>query len=376
MTDAIVVGGGLVGCAVAAEIAKRGLSVTVLEKGHPGNEASWASAGMLAPQTEADKADEFFDFCYSGLKIYRDYIDELRSLTGLDTCLRSEGALHIAFDETESKRLDDVYRWQIEAGLPLERLSATELTRLEAALSSEVCAGYRFPAEMQVDNRKLCEAVVTAAYRRGVKFVSSTATEIVTEQCAGRRRAVGVRADDQIYSAATIINAAGCWAGLLTVRGVELPRLIPIHGQMLALRTRPDQLCHTLHFGHNYLVPRLDGRIIIGSTTEQIGFEKRVTAEAIQMLLARAIKAVPALADAELVEVWSGLRPVTADRRPLLGQHPEVQGLIYATGHYRNGILLAPITAQLIADLVVDGREDRRLKAYNPARNMAASAGA
>lgn len=373
-TDVIVIGGGLIGCAVAAETAKRGLQVTVLEKGQPGNEASWASAGMLAPQTEADRASEFFDLCYSGLKVYKDYVDELRILTGLDACLRSEGAFQIAFDEAESKRLDDVYRWQIEAGLPVERLTATELLQMEAELSNEVYAGYYFPAEMQVDNRRLCEAVVAAAYRRGVKFVSGTATEIVTERRAGRRRTVGVRTDQQLHSAPIVINAAGCWAGLLTAEGFELPTLTPIHGQMVALKTRPDLLCRTLHFGHNYLVPRLDGRIIIGSTAEQIGFEKRVTAEALQMLLARAIKAVPALATAELAEVWSGLRPATADRLPLLGYHPEIQGLVYATGHYRNGVLLAPITAQLIADLVVDGREDRYLALYNPGRSMAADA--
>ncbi len=376
MKDVIVIGGGLIGCAVAAEIAKRGLRVAVLERGQPGNEASWASAGMLAPQTEAERADEFFEFCYRGLKLYRDYVDELRNLTGLDACLRSEGALQIAFDEAEAKRLDQVYRWQIEAGLPIEKLNAAELARMEAALSNEVSAGYYFPAEMQVDNRRLCEAVVAAAYRRGVEFISCAATEIVIERRAGRRRATGVRTNQHLHSAATIINAAGCWAGLLTAEGVELPTLIPIHGQMVALRTRPDQFCRTLHFGHNYLVPRLDGRVIIGSTAEQIGFEKRVTAEALKTLLARAIQVVPALATAEMVEFWSGLRPATIDRKPLLGQHPEVSGLVYASGHYRNGILLAPITAQLIADLVVDAKEDESLKPYNPARNMASGAGA
>ncbi|MCS6885299.1 MAG: glycine oxidase ThiO [Acidobacteriota bacterium] len=367
--DVVIIGGGLIGCTIALELARKGVAVTLVERVRLCTEATWASAGMLAPQIEIDSRNDFFDFCYRGLELYPQYIEELRELTGLDSSLRVEGALQVAFDEVELKKLAKCYRWQFEAGLPIEELSAEQLREHEPGLSDEVLGGYLFPQELQLDNRRLAEAVVAAAQKLGVNFViGADVTEILIDRNRGRLKAIGVRAGNDMITAGVVINAAGCWSGGIRVEGAKTPKLIPVRGQMVALRTTVGRLRRIIHTGHTYLVPRLDGRIIVGTTFEYVGYDKRVTAEALQMLLARAIKTVPALAKSEVVEFWSGLRPATEDKRPLLGYHPEVDALIYATGHYRDGVLLAPITAKLIAALVVDGTEDAVLRLYSPAR--------
>jgi glycine oxidase len=368
-SDVIIIGGGLIGCATAMELAARGLSVRLLERNRLGREASWASAGMLAPQTEAESGGPFFELCSKSRDLYESFVERLREITGLDPCYRTGGSLKIALDEAAAQALESDYDWQFRTGLPIERLNNEVARKLEPALAESIESALYFPQEYQVDNRKLVGSVIAAAERCGVEFlIGATVTEILVEGRVCR----GVIANGERFEAACVINAAGSWAGLLNLKGFLMPTLVPVRGQMVALKAPANCISHVIHLGHNYMVPRWDGTIVIGSTTEYVGYDKRVTASGIQNLLERAQSIAPALAEAELIETWAGLRPATSDGLPLLGSHPEIEGLIFAAGHYRNGVLLTPITATLIADSILSGRDPAALAPFKPGRLIAA----
>jgi glycine oxidase len=368
-SDVIIIGGGLIGCATAMELAARGLQVRLFERGQPGREASWASAGMLAPQTEAEKGGPFFELCRQSRDLYEPFVEKLREVTGLDPCYRTEGSIQIAIDEAGAQAMESSYAWQFAAGLAIERLSGEDVRKLEPALTPSVLSAVFFPLEYQVDSRKLVGAVISAAERCGVEFHPGAAvTEIIVEGRVAR----GVMANGERHEAARVINAAGSWAGMLGMKGRPLPTLVPVRGQIVALKTPANRLSHVIHFGHNYLVPRWDGTVLVGSTSEFVGYDKRVTATGLETLLERAQLIAPALGEAEFLEAWAGLRPATTDGLPLLGTHPEIEGLIFATGHYRNGILLTPITAKLIAESILNGRDAAQLAPFNPARLISA----
>ncbi|MBL8148570.1 MAG: glycine oxidase ThiO [Blastocatellia bacterium] len=361
----IVIGGGLIGCAVATELASRNFQVLLFEKHFPGQEASWASAGMLAPQTEAKNPDPLFQLCIKSSSMYKDYVQELKEITGLDPCYRTSGAIQIAFDQSSIEQLLQSHKWQFEQGLKIEWLTHQQALDLEPNLSNEVAGALFYQDEFQIDNRKLVETLITAAERKGVEIHSGCqVTEILTDNYS----VTGIVANEKRYSACKVINAAGSWGSMLKVEDRFLPKVFPVRGQMVSLKTSPSLLKQTVHFDHYYLVPRFDGTIIVGSTTEQVGYEKRVTTAGLESLLANAQKVVPTLATASFKEAWAGLRPATEDGLPILGQHPEISGLIFATGHYRNGVLLVPITAKLIAELVEKEQEPDQLLPFSPAR--------
>ncbi|MEW6737005.1 MAG: glycine oxidase ThiO [Acidobacteriota bacterium] len=363
--DIIIIGGGLIGCAVAAELATHKLHVRLFERGQLGREASWAAAGMLAPQTEAENAGHFFELCSRSRDSYSSYVAGLRELTGLDPCYRTEGALQLALNESSAQVMEHNYNWQFSAGLPIERLKGEDVRKLAPAVSSSVTTALFFPREHQIDNRKLTECVISAGERRGVEFrAGALVTNIIIESGVVR----GVIANGERHEAAKVINAAGSWASLFAAGPLRLPMLTPVRGQMLALKLPAGRLNHVLHYEDVYLVPRWDGTILVGSTTEQVGYDQRVTAAALQRLLKQAQIALPELADATFINAWAGLRPATYDGLPLLGEHKELPGLLFATGHYRNGILLAPITATLIAESVLCGHDVATLAPFTPSR--------
>ncbi|MBI4854237.1 MAG: glycine oxidase ThiO [Acidobacteria bacterium] len=365
-SDVIVIGGGLIGCSIAIELAKKGLKVSVFERSSQlMKEASWAAAGMLAPQSELSAITPMFLLCQKSLQLYQNFVNELEETTKLDCAYRREGFLQLAFDEESAKNLDKNMAWQIQAGLRTEKLTHDDVKKLSPNISDKVSNSYYLRDEHQIDNRKLTNSILAMAEILEVRFFLGSQ---VTEICVEQNKILGIIANGERHFAAKVVNAAGSWASLLSLPKYFLPDVKPVRGQMLALKTDVGVLEHTLHFGTTYLVPRRDGKIVIGSTTEHVGYDKRVTAQGLEHLLSQAQKIVPKLAEACFLEAWAGFRPATLDLLPILGEHPQLPGLIFATGHYRNGILLTPVTSSLITNLIITGQESDMLTAFSPTR--------
>lgn len=347
-TNVIVVGGGVMGCGIALRLRQAGARVTVLERSIPGAEASSAAGGILAPQMEAEGPGPFLELCLRSRALYPEFAAELRALTGVDVDYLPSGLLHLAFDEAGARRLEATVEWQRTLDLRAELLGPAEVRALEPQLSPQVVAAARFPDDHQVDNRLLTRALSMAAARVGATFQTGYVRGVVEEN----GRVVGVDLDGETLRADAVVIAAGSWSGL--VRGVSVdPRVVrPARGQMVQLQTRLPLFSHVLFSDKGYVIPRADGRVIAGSTLELVGFEKNVTAEGLHRVLALAMELCPALASAPVQETWAGLRPYTEDHLPILGAGP-LPGLFLATGHFRNGILLAPITARLMAQAVL-----------------------
>lgn len=352
-TDAIIVGGGIVGCSVALNLAKAGLKVVIVERRRIGSEASRAAAGMLSPQTGAVGPSRYFDLALRSRSMYRNYAAELAELSGIDPQYRDEGLICVALDEGEAAEIDQWSSWQSGAGLRTERLSADELMRIEPAVTRSAVGAALVPGDHQIENRRIMDAIDMALRRLGVTVIQG---EEVTGLLTEGTRVNGVTsARGEHLNAGVVVVAAGAWStGLLAPVGVKV-ETIPARGQMLAVRSdRPLFNC-VIHAGSCYLVPRRDNRIVIGSTVEYTGFKKGVTVGGIAALLDWAKRLAPSIDGLEIVETWSGLRPDTPDHMPVMGPAGP-DSLYLATGHFRNGILLAPVTASLIADAIVDKR--------------------
>ncbi|WP_420126682.1 glycine oxidase ThiO [Longimicrobium sp.] len=350
--DVAIVGGGVIGCAVARRAARDGLSVVVLERGTPGMEASWAAAGMLSPLAEADGPGAFLDLLMAARRMYPAYAAALREETGVDVAYSDAGTLYAALRAEDEEELEARWRWQSAAGLPLERLTATEAREAEPALSPAVRAALRFPGDHPVDTRALGAALWSAAARAGAEFrLGAHAVRLLRDG----DRATGVEcAGGERIEAGAVVLAGGAWAG----RMEGLPRPVPVepvHGQLLALEAVPPLFRHVVDTPRCYLVPRAAGRLIVGATVERTGDRKAVTPWGLRRLIDGAVEAAPALEHAPLAEAWSGLRPGTPDGVPILGADPDVPNLVYATGHFRNGILLAPLTGERIGALLARG---------------------
>jgi glycine oxidase len=346
--DVIVVGGGVVGLAVARELAGGGQRVIVVDRGIPGREASWAAAGMLAPQAEADRDDAFFALLCAARALYPTYVEILQEETGFTVGYRSEGMLFIALDAGEAAELEARADWQGRAGLTVDRLTAEEALALEPALTRELRGALLFPGDHQVDNRILTDALWAATRRLGVEVRSGAEVSGVRVGAASAR--VELAGGERLEGESVVI-AAGSWSGLIAGLPRPLP-VEPVHGQLVALEAEPAVLRHVIGAHAGYLVPRSDGRLIAGTTVSRSGFLSSPTAGGVQQVLAGAFRMAPALARLPIHSHWSGLRPGTPDGWPILGPDPSEPRVFYATGHYRNGILLAPITAKLVAAAV------------------------
>ncbi|HTW85256.1 MAG TPA: glycine oxidase ThiO [Candidatus Sulfotelmatobacter sp.] len=363
MPDVAVVGAGLIGCSVAYELAKRGLAVTVFDRAEPARAASWAGAGMLAPFSEEMPDAAMLAFCRAALDAYPVFVDELRERSGVDARFRREGTLHVALDEPALAALTArAARYRANGG-EVALLDRAGAHAREPLLARDLAGALFVANEAQVDNRRLGRALVAACRALGVRFewVEGLALE------ADARRVRGLRTAHGFAAAPTVVNAAGAWAGELA--GVPPPARVPVRpvaGEMLALAVPPTALRALVWLGHRYLVPREDGRLLVGATVEERGFDARVTAAGIRDLLDAALAVAPALGAFALVETWAGLRPGSHDGRPYLGR-TALDGYLVASGHYRNGILLAPATGRALAALIVDGDEDR-LAPFAPTR--------
>lgn len=353
--DVAIVGGGVIGVAIAFELAAEDLRVVVLDRQQPGQEASWAAAGMLSPAPDSPPDIPLAPLGRESLKLYPRFIAAIEEESGKSASYAQDGAIEILLaphGEVDRDQKAAEYRL---LGLAADGIPLGAVREREKSFTPDARAAIWLPEEATVEPRLLMSALLAAAQNRGVTIRSDTrVTNLVCEQ----KRCVGVIAAGEKIEAAHVVIAAGCFSSDLADGAAHLARLLPtrpVRGQMLALRHDGFRLSRVLRSERGYLVPRRDGRVIAGSTKEEAGFEKRVTAEGIRKVLNAAIELCPALAAAEIVETWSGLRPGTPDDLPILGP-TDIDGLQIATGHYRNGILLTPITAKLICDWIVHGR--------------------
>lgn len=366
--DVVIVGGGIIGLAIARELRLRGaVNVMLIERGTLGAEASWAAGGILAPQIEVDRADDFFRLACAGRDMYPAFAATLESETGVDVELDQTGTLCVAFTAENEAELRLRYKWQHAAGLGIELLSGEEARRLEPCLSPDARTALRFPNDIQVENRRLIQALIAANEKAGVRLVSEC--EVQTLHIDGHK-VTGVETSQGFVSTPSVVLAAGAWTPAINTDGSPLPQIPiePIRGQMLCFKSNPPIARHVIYSSRGYLVPRRDGRLLAGSTAESAGFEKVVTQKGIAAIKSMASEIAPVFGELPLLDSWAGLRPRAKDSLPVLGSCDEIEGVCYATGHYRNGILLAPITGQLIADVIVSGIEPALLTSFSPRR--------
>jgi glycine oxidase len=381
--DVAVVGGGVAGLSAARELARRGLAVVVVEGGEPGSEASGAAAGMLAPQSEADGRDEFFGLLCASREMYPAFAEGLLEESGVSVELDRTGTLYLALDEGDEGEIERRFAWQSRAGLEVERLSGEEARGLEPRVSPRVRAALRFPRDWQVESRRLVGALAASAVHYGARLLTETAASGV-RVVAGR--VAGVETPRGFVSAGAVVLAAGARTSQVPLlvserEGVEAraelslhPRIEPVRGQMLCLRQPTPSAPfarHVVYSPRGYLVPRRDGRLLAGSTSESAGFDASVTAGGVHRIASNAIEIAPEVAALRLADSWAGLRPRAADGLPVLGESGEVKSLFYATGYYRNGVLLAPATGEIIADLLTGGTTKLpppALEAFSPTR--------
>ncbi|MDQ2679637.1 MAG: glycine oxidase ThiO [Candidatus Eremiobacteraeota bacterium] len=361
--DVVVIGAGLIGLSIAFELARSGATVRVMDSGEPGKAASWAGAGMLAPLTEQIADSALQRLCEQSLVIYPEYVDSIREVSGVDPKLHLNGVLSAAFDNAQMGRLD-VRAEQLSAEKYACRIyDRDETLSLEPALSKAVRGSLLVGDEGQIDNRRLGRALQTACERQGVTLHANI--KQLSVECDARR-VLGVRTDVGFVPADAVVNAAGAWSS--QIGGVPpncIPAVRPVKGQMLTIETPKSFVTHPCWFPGGYAVPRDDGRLLIGATVEDVGFDTRVTSDGLRSLLNAALDAMPALGSFSVSETWAGVRPGTPDGRPFLGATPLV-GYFLATGHYRNGILLAPITARYLADAIEGKRESTAFSIERP----------
>ena len=350
--DVIVVGGGIIGLTLSIALRKRGVRVLVVERGEPGREASYAAAGMLA-DCPVETPAALRELATASARMYPEFVHELQDESGMNVDLRDDGTLLFASPEHVSEH----------PGFAEKNPLPATLAELEPALAGMKVPGVAvYLKERSVDPRALVMAALKAAKHRGVDVSSGTT---VTDVLLSDGRIAGIRTDRTHYSAPSVVNCAGAWAGNFSTH--RFPTR-PVKGQMLAMAcARHDVLRHVIRAPEVYLVPRSDGRILIGSTLEEAGYDKRTDADTIHRLHQAAMHMAPVLAQARILEAWAGLRPGTPDDLPILGV-ASTPGYFAATGHFRDGILLTPVTAHVMAQVITGVQPDYDISAFSPAR--------
>ncbi|HEX6190670.1 MAG TPA: glycine oxidase ThiO [Pyrinomonadaceae bacterium] len=372
--DVVIVGGGVIGLSIARQLALRGLRhVTVIERGEFGKEASWAAGGILAPQVEADRADGFFELASASRDLFPAFARALQDETGIDVQFEQTGTLYVGFTEADEHEMRRRFDWQTRAGLRVEWLAREDASRLEPNLSPHVRCALRFPDDWQVENRSLTEALVRANQKLGVQLIANCEIKSVRIENGG---VTGIESETKSIDAPTVVIAAGAWTSEIKTSETNSSavQIEPVRGQMLCFQIEPTFARHVIYSARGYLVPRSDGRLLAGSTSEHVGFDKRVTEEGAASIKSMAFEIAPGLESAAIVDSWAGFRPHAPDDLPVLGPAADIDGLFYAAGHYRNGILLSPITAEIIAEAVVNRKSSRLAESFAPDRFRLAAA--
>ncbi|HKK31074.1 MAG TPA: glycine oxidase ThiO [Alphaproteobacteria bacterium] len=378
----LIIGGGVNGLGIAWRLAEAGCKVSVYDSGPigPGTRgATWAAGGMLAAGVEAEPGEEALTtLCLDSQQRWPAFREQLESLTGISVGYRDEGTMVVATNRDEAAALRHHYDYQVKLGIGLEWLTPFDARRREPHLGRNITAAVYSPGDHQVENRDLLRALVRATELRGVALYPDTPVEAL-ETAAGR--ATGVRVGGELIEADAVVHATGAWAGSLQGMPPEAkPPVRPLKGQMLAVQMDPAApiLSHVVWAPTTYLIPRLDGRLLIGATVEERGFDETITAGGLLSLLDTAWRALPTIEELPVVETWVGFRPTSRDDAPIFGPTP-VEGLYLATGHHRNGILLAPLTADAVSQAILNGSmpaiaEPFRLDRFHTKRRLEAIA--
>jgi glycine oxidase len=362
--DAVVVGAGLIGLACAWRAAQRGLSVAVIDRERAGAGASGVAAGMLAPVTEADFGEqELLRANLASREMWPAFAAELEERSGMGCGYRDSGALVAAADRDDAEELRRLHDFQRSLGLKAEWLGRRDCRRLEPGLAPRVAGGIFAPQDGHVDPRATMEALRSELARCGGELLEGA--EVAGLEREGDR-VTGVRTEAATITAAAVVMAAGAWSGELAA---EAPPIRPVKGQIVELRVRgaahpPDRILRTPRC---YLFARAGGRVALGATTEERGFDTTVTVEGVYRLMEAAWEVFPEVAELELIGARAGLRPATPDNRPLVGRGDE-EGLVWATGHYRHGVLLAPLTATAVADILSGAAPPEETESFSPRR--------
>ena len=370
-TDVLIVGGGVIGLSIARELRRRDAraGITVIDRGKVGQEASWAAGGMLAPNLECSRHDDFYRLCARSGEMYPKFADELLSETGIDIELERSGTLYLAFSAGDEAALRQKFVDQSAAGSPVARLRPKELSVLEPNLTRSAAGALLYPNDWQVEPRKLIAALAEFCGRNRVRVIEDTVVESLLER---RGEISGVRAGGAEISAGQVVLAGGAWTSQIELTSGRLPFTVkPVRGQMLCYQTDGRRLRRVVHTRRGYLVPRVDGRILAGATCEDAGFEKELTSSAAAGLAEMAAEIMPELADMPPADHWCGFRPFAEpDGLPVIGPIPGHENVFAATGHYRNGILLAPVTAAITAGAILTGEASEFITLYRPRRRQ------
>ena len=359
----VVVGAGIIGCAVAYELARRGARVQVIDRREVGQGATQASAGVLAPYLEAHERP-LVELGARSLALYDEFVARVVEDSGAAVQYVRSGTLEVADGAASFARLQAKGRAYGAAGVPVEVLAGAALREAEPRLAARIAGGLLVHPHGFVGATDLAAALQRAAAAHGVTFVTATAVARVSRQGGG----LSVETGGDVIACERVVLAAGSWTGQVEVEDGETIPVRPVRGQLLHLGWPARALSRVVWAAHCYLVPWTDGTVLAGATIEDVGFEERVTVSGVRQLLEMAQAIIPGVGEAWFREARVGLRPATPDELPVVGPSTRLPGLVYATGHYRNGILLAPLTAALVAGLVLDERDDPALGIMAPSR--------
>jgi glycine oxidase len=355
-----IVGGGIIGLSVGWYLASRGVKTIVYDRGEAGRAATWASAGMLAPNLEAEPGEEkLLPLLLEGRRMWEDFARLLEEASSMAVNYRREGTLSIALTWDDMERLRFQLGFQKSLGLDVELIDGERVLEMEPSINRNVMAALYSGSDHQVDNRRVAQALKSAYLRSGGVLRERVAVDSVVVEGG---RVLGISTEAGFERAEAVVLAAGAWSRELDGIPEKLkPPVRPVKGQMLSLKTNPNNplISHVIwgpvrNWGPVYMVPRLDGHLILGTTVEEMGFDTSVTAGGLMNILRGCWEILPSIVDLPIDEVWAGLRPGSRDDAPILGPTP-IEGLIMATGHFRNGILLAPITAEVITRYILSG---------------------
>ena len=362
----IVVGAGIIGCTVAHELAAAGARVQVIDARRPGQGATRASAGILAPYIEGHDLSLLRSLGGRSLDLYDPFIERVRRDSGLDVIYQRNGTFELAFTDADVDRLSGISAALWKDGVEARWIAPAAFEDHEPLANVGAKGALLITPHGFVGVTGLTLASAAAAERLGASFKVETGAIRIHHMPAGR---VGVDTNSSSWDADRVVLAAGSWSSQVTVEGAAAVPVKPVRGQLIQLKTTPGAFTHVVWGPDGYFVPWPDGSVLVGSTVEDVGFDENYTEEGVARLRNAAAALAPSLADAPMMDVRTGLRPRGLDDLPILGPSVAVPGLIYATAHYRNGVLLAPLTARLVKDLVFDRAADPALRDLAPARH-------
>ncbi|MBI3756882.1 MAG: glycine oxidase ThiO [Deltaproteobacteria bacterium] len=357
--DVVVIGGGVIGSAIAWNLAAQQQHTILVEKNQPGKEASSAAAGILAVASGRSKRGPMYQLKSASQKLYPALVQELEERTGIDIEYQRVGVLDLIRNDADEKKYRQLYDLRREQGYSATWLSAEEARRFEPELTTDIRGAVHFSDDHHLNNERLAEAWAKAAAQRGATVQTGVT---VNEARMTNGKVTAVRIGEEWVNTNTVVIAAGSWSQEVgTIFGLTIPTQ-PAKGQMLTVRF--PRVRHVISWNDHYLVPRKNGEVVIGSTVEFVGHNKEVTLETVRSLIDRSVELVPTVRTAPLNRFWAGLRPYSPTRRPILDRAPGLENVILATGHHRNGIVLAPITGQLICELITTGKTSMSLEPF------------